>query len=100
MAFGGGQPVNMFIRAYPEPEVNRFIDSILPSEADVEADEALAEEVAGDLASAEAGTVTPSRRIRTTEAAVGLARSWWAADRPRRRRRSSSPCSPIAMRNA
>ena len=75
VAFGGGQPVNMFIGAYPEPEVNRFIDSILPSEADVEADEALAEEVAGDLASAEAGyrdalAKDPDNR----EAAVGLAR--------------------------
>lgn len=75
VAFGGGQPVNMFIGAYPEPEVNRFIDSILPSEADVEADEALAEEVAGDLESAEAGyrdalAKDPDNR----EAAVGLAR--------------------------
>ncbi len=26
VAFSGGQPVNMFIGAYPEQEVNRFID--------------------------------------------------------------------------
>lgn len=75
VAFSGGQPVNMFIGAYPEPEVNRFIDSILPSEAEVEVDEALAEEVAGDLESAEAGyrdalEKDPENR----EAVVGLAR--------------------------
>ena len=75
VAFSGGQPVNMFIGAYPEPEVNRFIDSILPSQADVEADEALAEEVAGDLESAEAGYRDAlAKDPESKEAAVGLAR--------------------------
>jgi putative thioredoxin len=75
VAFRGGQPVNMFIGAYPEPEVNRFIDSILPSEADREADEALAEEAAGDLESAEAGyREALAKDPANQEAAIGLAR--------------------------
>ena len=40
VAFRDGQPVSMFIGAYPEDEVNRFVDSILPTEAEVEAAEA------------------------------------------------------------
>ena len=75
VAFSGGQPVNMFIGAYPEPEVNRFIDSILPSEAEVEADEALAEESrrrsrVGGAGYRDALEKDPENR----EAAVGLAR--------------------------
>jgi putative thioredoxin len=75
VAFRDGQPVSMFIGAYPEQEVNRFIDELLPTEAEVEADEALAEEAAGDLESAEAGyrealAKDPDNR----DAAVGLAR--------------------------
>jgi putative thioredoxin len=75
VAFSGGQPVNMFIGAYPEPEGNRFIVELLPSEAEIETDEALAEEVAGDLESAEAGyrdalAKDPGNR----DAAIGLAR--------------------------
>ena len=34
IAFRDGQPVSMFIGAYPEAELNRFVDSILPSEAE------------------------------------------------------------------
>ncbi|MGH2680153.1 MAG: thioredoxin [Actinomycetota bacterium] len=75
IAFKDGQPVTGFVGAYPEPEVNRFIDSILPSEAELRADEARSIEAAGDLASAEEGYRTvlqddPDNR----EAAVGLAR--------------------------
>ncbi|HEX6845136.1 MAG TPA: thioredoxin domain-containing protein, partial [Actinomycetota bacterium] len=55
VAFRDGQPVSMFIGAYPEPEVNRFVDSILPTEADLEAEQAEAEYEAGDLDAAEAG---------------------------------------------
>ena len=36
IAFRDGQPVSMFIGAYPEAELNRFVDSILPSEAERE----------------------------------------------------------------
>jgi putative thioredoxin len=55
VAFRDGQPVSMFIGAYPEDEVNRFVDSILPSEAEVETADAEAAEQAGDLDTAEAG---------------------------------------------
>jgi putative thioredoxin len=55
VAFRDGQPVSMFIGAYPEAEVNRFVDAILPSEADLEAEQAEAEYEAGDLDAAEAG---------------------------------------------
>jgi putative thioredoxin len=75
IAFKDGQVVTGFIGAYPEPEVNRFIDSILPTEADKRAEEARSVEEAGDLASAEEGyrqvlEEDPDNR----EAAVGLAR--------------------------
>lgn len=75
VAFRDGQPVNMFIGAYPEDEVNRFIDSIVPTEAELEADEALVEEAAGDLVSAEAGFRDAlAKDPQNAEAAIGLAR--------------------------
>lgn len=55
VAFKDGQPASMFIGAYPEAEVNRFVDALLPSEADLGAEEAEAEYAAGDLDAAEAG---------------------------------------------
>lgn len=55
VAFKDGQPVSMFIGAYPEDEVNRFVDSILPSEAEIETEEAEAVLEAGDAEGAEAG---------------------------------------------
>jgi putative thioredoxin len=75
VAFRDGEPVSMFIGAYPESEVNAFVDSVLPSEAEVVTDEAQAEEAAGDLAAAEQGyrdalAQDPENR----EAAVGLGR--------------------------
>lgn len=75
VAFRDGEPVNMFIGAYPESEVNAFIDQILPSDADVAAEEGQAEEASGDLEGAEgryreALTQDPENR----DAAVGLAR--------------------------
>ena len=75
VAFKDGQPVNMFIGAYPEDEVNRFVDTLMPSEAELVAEEAQAEEEAGDLAGAEAGyrdalEKEPGNR----DAAIGLAR--------------------------
>jgi putative thioredoxin len=75
VAFSGGQPVNMFGGAYPEPEVTRFIDSILPSEAEIETGAALAEEAAGDLASAVEGyREVLERDPQNAEASIGLAR--------------------------
>ena len=75
VAFRDGQPVSMFIGAYPEPELNRFVDSILPSEADLEAEAAEEALVSGDVEGAEATfrdalEKDPDSR----EAALGLAR--------------------------
>ena len=75
VAFRDGQPVSMFIGAYPEAEIDRFLDAILPTEADLEADEAEAVLEAGDLDGAESGfrealTKDPDNR----DAALGLAR--------------------------
>jgi putative thioredoxin len=55
VAFRDGQPVSMFIGAYPEDEINRFVDSILPTQAEVGAEQAEAELEAGDVESAETG---------------------------------------------
>jgi putative thioredoxin len=75
IAFKDGQAVTGFIGAYPEPEVNRFIDTILPTEAELRAEEARSVEEAGDLATAEERyrqvlEDDPANR----EAAIGLAR--------------------------
>jgi putative thioredoxin len=53
VAFRDGQPVSMFIGAYPEPEVNSFVDQLLPTESELVAEEAVAEEASGDLETAE-----------------------------------------------
>jgi putative thioredoxin len=53
VAFRDGAPVSMFIGAYPEQEVNRFVDSILPTEAELVAEDAQAEAESGDLEAAE-----------------------------------------------
>jgi putative thioredoxin len=54
VAFKDGKPVDGFVGAIPEPMVKEFIDKILPTEADHEAQEALEEELQGDLDDAEA----------------------------------------------
>jgi putative thioredoxin len=75
IAFKDGQAVTGFVGAYPEPEVNRFVDSILPTEAERRAEDARSVEASGDLEGAEEGyrealTEDPDNR----EAAIGLAR--------------------------
>jgi putative thioredoxin len=55
VAFRDGQPVSMFIGAYPEAELNRFIDSILPTEAEMGAKEAEQAAESGDVDAAERG---------------------------------------------
>jgi putative thioredoxin len=75
VAFRDGRPVNGFVGAYPEQEVQRFVDTVLPSEAELAAAAAQAEESAGDLDGAERGyqevlADDPGNR----EAALGLAR--------------------------
>lgn len=75
VAFRDGQPVSMFIGAYPEAEVNAFVDQLLPSEADIEVADAEAEIDEGDLAAAEAGfREALAKDPDSREAAVGLAR--------------------------
>ena len=75
IAFRDGQPVSMFIGAYPETELNRFVDSILPSEAEREAEAAAEVLESGEIVEAEAGfrdalAKEPGNR----EAGLGLAR--------------------------
>ena len=75
VAFRDGAPVSMFIGAYPEEAVNDFVNSILPTEADLLADEAEAEVEAGDVAAAEQGfREALERDPDNAEAKVGLAR--------------------------
>jgi putative thioredoxin len=75
IAFRDGQPVSMFVGAYPEGEINRFVDSILPTEAELEADEAEAVLEAGDLDGAESGfREALEKEPDNREAALGLAR--------------------------
>lgn len=54
VAFKDGKPVDGFVGAIPEPMVKEFIDKILPTAADHEAQDALEEEMEGDLDDAEA----------------------------------------------
>jgi putative thioredoxin len=75
VAFRDGQPVSMFIGAYPEQEVNSFVDQLLPTESEIVAEEAVAEEESGDLEAAEQGyrealEKDPANR----EAGIGLGR--------------------------
>jgi putative thioredoxin len=53
IAFKDGRPVDGFIGAIPEAMVNQFVDKLLPSEADLGAQEALEQELEGDLSEAE-----------------------------------------------
>jgi putative thioredoxin len=53
IAFRDGKPVDGFIGAIPEPMVKEFVERLLPSEADVAAQEAFVEERSGDVADAE-----------------------------------------------
>jgi putative thioredoxin len=75
VAFRDGQPVSMFIGAYPEQEVNTFVDQLLPSEAELVAEEAVVEEASGDLEAAEQGYRAALEKDPTNrEAGVGLGR--------------------------
>ena len=75
IAFRDGEPVSMFIGAYPEAELNRFVDSILPSEAELEAEAAAEVLEAGDTAEAEAGFRDAlTKESDNREAGLGLAR--------------------------
>jgi len=95
VAFRGGEPVSMFIGAYPEDEVNRFVDELVPSEAEVEADEAQEQEAAGDLVSAEAGyRDILGKDTGNREASIGLARILLARGDDEQARRLVEPLTP------
>lgn len=75
VAFKDGRPVDGFVGAIPEPMVNEFVDRLLPTEADLGAEQAREEELGGDLADAEtkyreALETDPNNR----EARLGLGR--------------------------
>jgi putative thioredoxin len=75
VAFRDGTPVSMFIGAYPEAEVNAFVNELVPSEADLLAEEAEAVAAAGDVVTAEEdfrGAL--EKDPDNAEAKVGLAR--------------------------
>lgn len=75
VAFRDGQPVSMFIGAYPEQEVNSFVDELLPTEAELVAEDAVAEEASGDLEAAELGYREALEKDPTNrEAGIGLGR--------------------------
>jgi putative thioredoxin len=75
VAFKDGQPVNGFVGAYPEQAVNEFVDSVLPSDAEVEVEEAKAEELAGDVEGAEqAYRDALAEDADNRDARIGLAR--------------------------
>ncbi|MEX0754162.1 MAG: tetratricopeptide repeat protein [Actinomycetota bacterium] len=54
VAFKDGQPVDGFVGSYPEPEVERFVAGLVPSETEVAAEQAVAQAEAGDVVVAEA----------------------------------------------
>ncbi|MFM8943909.1 MAG: thioredoxin [Actinomycetota bacterium] len=54
VAFRDGRPVDGFVGALPEAQVNAFIDRLLPTAGDLAASDAAAEAEAGDVEGAEA----------------------------------------------
>jgi putative thioredoxin len=75
VAFRDGAPVSMFIGAYPETEVNAFVDQLLPTEAELLAEEAEAVASTGDLEAAEPDfRAALEKDPDNAEARVGLAR--------------------------
>ena len=95
VAFKDGKPVDGFIGAMPEQLVNTFIDKILPTEADRDAEEGLQEELEGDLDDAESryrealGTDANNR-----EARLGLGRVLAEGGRPDEARETLMPLLP------
>jgi putative thioredoxin len=75
VAFRHGQPASMFIGAYPEAEINKFIDSILPTEAEIGAKEAEQAAESGDVDAAERGfREALAEDPESAEAGLGLAK--------------------------
>ena len=75
IAFRDGEPVNGFVGAYPEEAINQFVDLVLPSAAELVAEEAQQEEEDGNLVGAEADYRDAlAKDAGNREAAVGLSR--------------------------
>jgi putative thioredoxin len=95
VAFRDGQPVDGFIGAIPEAMVNEFVDRLLPTEADLGAQEGLEEELEGDLSDAEARyrealDADPGNR----EARLGLGRVLAETGRDEEARQTLMPLLP------
>ncbi len=95
VAFRDGQPIDGFVGAIPEPMVNEFVDKLMPTEAELEAEEALEEELEGHLDDAEqkyreALEVDPTNR----DARVGLARIYAETGREDLARETLAPALP------
>lgn len=75
IAFKDGEPVNGFVGAYPEEAINQFVDLLVPTEAELEVEEAQVQEASGDLAGAEEDYRDALQKDpRSLDAAVGLGR--------------------------
>jgi putative thioredoxin len=97
VAFRDGKPIDGFVGAIPEPMINEFIDRLMPTEAELEAEEALEVELDGDLGGAEqkyrdALDVDPNNR----EARVGLGRVLAETGRGEEARQTLMPALPDA----
>jgi putative thioredoxin len=97
VAFRDGQPIDGFVGAIPEPMVNEFVDRLMPTEAELEAEDALEEELEGHLDDAEqkyreALEVDPNNR----DARVGLGRILAETGREDEARQTLSPALPDA----
>lgn len=97
VAFRDGKPVDGFVGAISEPMVNEFVDRLVPTEADREAEAALEEELEGDLSDAEAkyrealGSDASNR-----EARLGLGRVLAETGRDDEARQTLMPLLPDA----
>ena len=100
VAFRDGQPIDGFVGAIPEPMVNEFVDRLMPSEAELEAEDALEEELEGHLDDAEQKYREALRSTGTTATLAWV--SGGSSQRPgarrRRARRSRPPARPQAER--
>jgi putative thioredoxin len=97
VAFRDGRPIDGFVGAIPEPMVNEFVDRLMPTEAELEAEEALEEELEGHLGDAEqkygeALEVDPNNR----DARVGLGRILAETGREDEARQTLAPTLPDA----
>ena len=97
VAFRDGKPVDGFVGAIPEPMVNEFVDRLVPSEADREAEAALDEELEGDLSDAEAKyREALGKDAGNREARLGLGRVLAESGRDDEARQALMPLLPDA----